>query len=126
MSLSSVYACEQTSIRSLQLTLIEPGRFRTSATTKGVGVPAHPAYTAPTNPAAKIRQSFAAAGDPNNKIGDPRKAARVVYELAGHSSPPLRVVLGHDSIALARSQLELVNKDVDQSAEVWSKDLQED
>ena len=108
-----------------QITLIEPGRFRTPATEKGMLAPPLAAYSNPTTPAAKVWQGFAAARDPSVKIGDVNKAVAKIYEISQLPEPPLRVVFGKDCIRLARAQLELVKRDVDAS-EAWSEDLQED
>ncbi|EKM51800.1 uncharacterized protein PHACADRAFT_177214 [Phanerochaete carnosa HHB-10118-sp] len=110
---------------NIKITLIEPGRFRTSTAQKGTAAPPLPAYSKPTTPAAQVWKSFEAAGDPNFKIGDVNRAVAKIYGISELSQPPLRIILGMDAIGFVRSQLELLQKDVDAS-ETWSQNLRED
>ena len=57
--------------------------------------------------------------------GDVVKAVQKIYELSCLPHPPLRLVLGKDSLAGARRQLQLVTGDID-TYETWSDDLMED
>lgn len=108
-----------------QITLIEPDRFRTSVLDKGISEPPLPAYSKPTTGATKVRKSFEAAANPSFKIGDADKAVAKIYEISELPHPPLRIAFGRDSIESVRSQLELLQKDVDAS-EAWSMSVRED
>ena len=82
--------------------IIEPGGFNTewaSGSLQPLPLPA--AYDTPHSPTALFRRS---ALNKVMYIGDPRKAARAMVEVAGMADPPLRVQLGTDSLTLVRNQ----------------------
>lgn len=91
---------------------------------KGVGLPAHPAYTSPTNPAAKVREHAKLLRDPTLKLGDSNKGVEKLYQLTTLENPPLRLVLGKNAFAPIREQLHIVEKDMNEY-ESWSEDLLE-
>lgn len=81
-------------------------------------LPAHHAYTNCVT--ATIRKFIS---ENSGQMGsDAAKAAREIYRIALDSDIGLRVPLGLDALELARSQLELVKKDVGAAGQ-WSTDL---
>ena len=108
--------------------MIEPGGFRTDGPKKvGASVTtstgfSHPAYTSPSLPSNAIRAFF--QGD--SQIGaDPAKAVQRIYELSLLSSPPLRLVLGKDAIAVAQAEIKSIEQDV-AKYQSWSEGLEFD
>ena len=93
---ASTHQC--TSSRNFRLAPPALARIRpTSETTNRV--PA--AYDTSHSPTVLFRKS---ALNKVMYIGDPRKAARAMVEVAGMADPPLRVQLGTDSLILVRNQ----------------------
>lgn len=76
----------------IKLTCIEPGGFRTDWAGRSMqfAEPRHPAYD---HLNAKERMGKRHG----NQAGDPKKAAKVMYEFAVMDNPPLRVVVGTDA-----------------------------
>jgi hypothetical protein len=62
----------------MQISLIEPGPFRTSAIQNTVVPPVHPAYTDPTLPAHGFRKMV---GHVETIDGDADKATRAIYKV---------------------------------------------
>ena len=58
-------------------------------------------------------------------MGDPRKGTQKVYDLSKLENPPLRLVLGRDSIESVCGQLEHIKGDIGKY-ESWSDDVRED
>lgn len=53
---------------------------------------------------------------------DPNKAARVIYQLAGHPEPPFRLPLGKDALEVIQGKLSGTAAEVEKFAS-WSDDL---
>lgn len=83
-------------------------------------IPAHPAYTNPSAPAAQIRKSLESLAD--HKLGDASKAVKRIYELAALPEPPMRLILGQDGIRYIRAQQQKITSDLEKY-ESWSTDL---
>ena len=109
-----------TVIHFLQITLIEPGTFLTTALKNSVILPPPTAYTAATVPAAMIRKGLSSLAE--LKLGDPNKGVNKIFELSSLSDPPLRLVLGKDAISYIRSQQTVITTDLEKY-ESWSDDL---
>lgn len=103
-----------------QVTLIEPGDFRTRAHYQSlVRLEAPPAYRNPSLPSKAIRDAE------NSDVlhgSDPRKAVKKIYELASLPDPPLRFIVGKDCIELIKGQLKVIQGDLERY-ESWSNDL---
>lgn len=107
-----------------KITLIEPGAFRTAASTlKGnmKKVAPHPAYTDPKMVASMFRRGI----EQMPIDGDPMKAVRAMYRLSETENPPFRLPLGKDCIETARRKVASLTVDTDR-AEAWSEDLKFD
>lgn len=72
-----------------------PGGFETNARQNAVYTPMHPAYSSESPSRVYIN---ALATLPF--VGDPKKAAKVIFDLAGHPNPPMRLALGSPSVDL--------------------------
>lgn len=95
-----------------KISLVLPGTCRTNAVAAAVRVPLHPAYDTGTSGAAIAREGFNSLDDPNFKVGDPALVVEKIYELSNLPEPPLRLVLGEDSLKYVRAQLESITADV--------------
>ena len=83
----------------IHVTLVEPGGFRTDFATSSLKI------GEPSAPYAELLGAVAHAvrhGDMSQR-GDPAKAAQAILQLAAMSAPPLRLLLGSDAFAIARS-----------------------
>ena len=76
----------------IKLTCIEPGGFRTDWAGRSVqfAEPRHPAYD-------HLNAKETMGKRHGTQVGDPKKAARAMYEFAIMKDPPLRVVVGSDA-----------------------------
>ena len=106
-----------------QLSLVEPGYFKTGMYDNALILKQHPAYTRPGSPSMTIRERFQ---DPDLIYrGDAKKAVAKIYQLARLDDPPLRLALGKDCINMLRTKLDELAKGVDKY-ESWSEDLLRD
>lgn len=104
---------------SLQITMVEPGEFKTNAGTKSIVItPAHPAYADPKLPTYAVRRHY----DEFESNGDVNKAADAIYKLSQLDAPPLRVPLGKPAVAFAKEQLKKIAEEVEKY-EQYSDDL---
>ena len=108
-----------------QISLFEPGNFRTEVWDSAPRLPIPEQYLAPEAGYAQAAAVFAKLSAPNFKMGDPRKGTQKVYDLSKLENPPLRLVLGRDSIESVRGQLEHIKGDIGKY-ESWSDDVRED
>lgn len=107
-----------------QITIMVPGQVRTPIAQKSTVLPLTPGYTA-DSPAAIGRAIIASSLDPHMKQGDLRRTMERVYELSGIADPPLRFVIGLDSLGAVRAHLERVRGEVDKF-EGWSEGVKEE
>ena len=110
-----------------QITLVEPGFFRTTATAKGAQFPLHPAYTKPDGVVNQTRKFIDVTTQPTRgevPSGDTRKAAKRIHELSLLPEPPLRLILGKDALGYVRTQVQMMTENFD-AYESWSEDLME-
>ena len=94
----------------ISVTIIEPGPYRTdflessSLDDAGNRIDAYDASVGATRRAAGERRG--------KQIGDPYRAAEVIYRVANEPEPPLRLVLGDPAMQLARKKLAAVEADI--------------
>ncbi|EPQ54259.1 NAD P-binding protein [Gloeophyllum trabeum ATCC 11539] len=123
--LSDALAKELNPAWNIKITIIEPGGFETRASKAGslVVVPQHPAYTFEGSPSVALRGWLE-----GRARGDPRKAAKVIYDFAGRENDddePRRLPLGKDAVDFLRGKSVSLASDVDKT-EKWSEDLELD
>jgi NAD(P)-dependent dehydrogenase (short-subunit alcohol dehydrogenase family) len=102
----------------IDVTIIEPGAFRTNLLIKGrTSVPSsHTDYEAS---AQKTRSRIIASQ--GREPGDPNKLARAVMIVADAENPPMRVALGDDAIAMALGKCVSIRRDIDAWREVGTR-----
>jgi len=87
----------------VQVTIVEPGGFRTDWAGDSMGIVEnlHEAY-APTvgYMAERLRESS------GSQPGDPKRAAKILVDIANAPDAPLHLLLGSDALAIARGVLE--------------------
>ena len=107
--LSEALAAEAAPL-GVHVTVVYPGYFRTEFLESG-------SLRLPANPIAAYqdaRESEAFHESVNGQqAGDPRKAARVLIEVAAQENPPLHLFLGADAYDMARTKIERVQADLD-------------
>ena len=88
--------------------------------------PTHPAYTAPTNVAHKMRAFVAGQFDPRTavNVSSLERIVAKMYDAAGLEDPPLRLPLGEDTVELLGSQLKGLQENLEKW-KGWSKGLKE-
>jgi len=93
----------------IKVTIIQPGPFRTDFRKRSMRVaPVHPAYS---KSLSAFREGLL-AGD-GKQPGDPRKAARLMIDIANAEEPPLRLPVGKAALAAVERKLDLVRHDID-------------
>ena len=87
---------------SKQITIIEPGTFRTKAIKENLKVlPPHPAYSDDQLPSKQLRD-FLPVITANN---DPQKLSEIVYlQVSRDPNPPFRLPLGEEAVGLATNK----------------------
>jgi NAD(P)-dependent dehydrogenase (short-subunit alcohol dehydrogenase family) len=91
---SEVLAKEMALI-GVQVTLIEPGGFRTDfAGASTVLATGRPEYDAVAGAAARMQREY-----DGRQPGDPARAAQAILQIAGMAQAPLRLALGSDAVA---------------------------
>ncbi len=82
----------------IRVLIVEPGAFRTRFAGPALRqMPEIPDYDATVGPT----RTFARGMD-GTQAGDPLKAARLIFDVLGTETPPLRVPLGTDAVASLR------------------------
>ncbi|GJE91656.1 SDR family oxidoreductase [Phanerochaete sordida] len=124
--LTEAFANELDPKWNIKICLITPGSFRTELNAKGSHLPVHPAY-ANVEVVTRSRQAINTVYSKSKamRIGDPAKAAEVIYELSALEKPPMRAFLGGDCIKGVRAKYERVAADLEAS-EKWTERLLED
>jgi NAD(P)-dependent dehydrogenase (short-subunit alcohol dehydrogenase family) len=99
---------------NIKVTAVEPGNFRTEFAGRSMhrGARSIADYDALFEPQRKMRQARS-----GNQIGDPKKAARAIADLAKVDLPPLHLLLGSDALQYVRASLADLNREIDQ----WEK-----
>ena len=96
--------------------IVEPGGFNTEwSGSSMVHVLIPEAYNRPDAPSVLFRQMTQGR---SVFVGDPRKAARALVEVAGLSDPPIRVQLGTDAYCLVRRKAEKTLEDCERWVEL--------
>ncbi|GAB3315132.1 SDR family NAD(P)-dependent oxidoreductase [Larkinella ripae] len=100
----------------INVTIVEPGYFRTDFLTSGsLGLPKNPidAYQS-------VRESQQAHQHQinGNQPGDPEKAVAALIRVASEANPPLHLFLGQDAYDLAYAKIEAVQNDLETWKEV--------
>jgi NAD(P)-dependent dehydrogenase (short-subunit alcohol dehydrogenase family) len=79
----------------IKVTIVEPGGFRTDWAGSSMTVDAsRDVYQQTIGPLIEYRNA-------HQPIGDPAKAAQAILRIAGIETPPLRLLLGSDAVAIA-------------------------
>ncbi|KIJ34205.1 hypothetical protein M422DRAFT_35171 [Sphaerobolus stellatus SS14] len=101
---------------NIKITILTLGGFKTNGLQSLASFPSLPAYEGGV--ISQMRQAFSGP----MQGGEPAKAAREIYRIANEPSARGRVLLGRDVIAIASSQIKLLQEDADAS-ETFSADL---
>ncbi|KAI0821793.1 NAD-P-binding protein [Trametes gibbosa] len=116
---------------NIKVTIIPLGGFVTNAvSTSMVKLPPHPAYSKATLPSAASRKAILASLtdglDPLYAVkGDAKKAAHAIYRLSELPDPPLRLMLGKESVVIAKHKAASLLEDTEKYAS-WSDGLDRD
>ena len=102
-----------------------PGQVRTPMAHKCTILPAAPGYEDPETPAAVGRKIIASSLNPTEKIGDLRRTMEKIYELSLVENPPLRLIIGLDSLGVVRGHLNKVMGELE-AYKSWSEGLKEE
>ncbi|KAG1728899.1 hypothetical protein EDB19DRAFT_1642247 [Suillus lakei] len=104
---------------NIEVTIIEPGPFRTKIFKENQRVAVqHPAYANPGLPASQVRQFIAL----NRIDGDADKAAVAIEKLTHLDEVPMRLPLHRKVVVSTRDKVKSLTEDVD-NFESWSEDL---
>ncbi|EGN97879.1 hypothetical protein SERLA73DRAFT_74131 [Serpula lacrymans var. lacrymans S7.3] len=118
--LSEGYAAELDPKWNIKITIVEPGLFRTPATSNCIIEPVHPAYTDPALPTMKYRSLY--PGVERIFTGDAEKLAQAMLRLVELDDPPLRLPLHQIALdTLKRKGASLIKAADDW--EGWSDDI---
>lgn len=101
---------------NINVTIIEPGYFRTNFLTGGsIVTPKQPIsdYTVIAENKHKHEQEIS-----GSQIGDPQKAAEVMINTSRLENPPLRLLLGSDAVQFANYKVELLQAGIQDNLEV--------
>jgi len=91
--------------------IIEPGGFPTEwARSSMIQYPVHPKYDTPDSPSVLFRKM----GESLTPIGDNRKAAKALMQIASLPDPPLRIQLGTEAWMLAKFKASKTVQDCDE------------
>jgi len=96
----------------VNVTIVEPGYFRTEFLTAGsLGLPENEiaAYE-------EVRASLQMHTQQinNNQPGDPDKAATAMIDITGVVNPPLRLALGEDAYAMISAKIDALRAELEQ------------
>ena len=94
----------------INVTIVEPGYFRTGFLDSGsVKTPAKPIGDYSELTEIKRKHLF---DIPGQQIGDPVKAATVIWQISRLDNPPVRLLLGSDAVAYAQQKTESLQKGI--------------
>ena len=86
---------------NIRAVIVQPGGFRTEwAGSSMLTFPLPPPYDRADAPSVRFRELLGQS----HAMGDPRRAAVALMQVAGMADPPLRVQLGTDAVLLVRGQ----------------------
>ncbi|CCH54010.1 short-chain dehydrogenase/reductase SDR [Fibrisoma limi BUZ 3] len=95
----------------VNVTVVEPGYFRTEFLTTGsLAVPANPINAYESVRATQQAHQFEING---NQPGDPEKAVAALIQLAAEPNPPLHLFLGQDAYDLAYVKIKAMQDDLE-------------
>ncbi|MBW4523195.1 MAG: SDR family NAD(P)-dependent oxidoreductase [Scytolyngbya sp. HA4215-MV1] len=94
----------------IQVTLIEPGAFRTDFNGRSLAVAERSMDAYATMSDAALQWFKAMDGQ---QPGDPAKAAQAIIQAVESPHPPMRLALGTDAMSLIQEKLEWVKTDLD-------------
>ncbi|KAG2116842.1 NAD(P)-binding protein [Suillus clintonianus] len=104
---------------NIQVTMIEPGPFRTAISKENMQIlPQHPAYADPELPGSKFRHHMTST----LADGDTEKAVVVIEKLTHLDEPPLRLPLHKLAIGAVREKAKSLIETMDRY-ESWSEDV---
>ncbi|KAG1725523.1 NAD(P)-binding protein [Suillus lakei] len=104
---------------NIQVTIIEPGPFRTKMFTDNARlVPRHPAYGDPELPGSKFRQFMTSTV----ADGDTEKAVVVIEKLTHLDEPPLRLPLHRLAVRAGREKAKSLTENIDRY-ELWTENV---
>ena len=95
----------------IKVTIIAPGAFRTDWA--GRSANETPGKISDYTETAEATKVWLRNKD-GNQPGNPIKAAEAVIKVVESPNPPLRLLLGHDAMEVARDKVALLNKDFDE------------
>lgn len=108
-----------------QVSLILLGVVRTPIIYKAEELPLARGYEDPTSPASIGRKLLRATKESTGQSGDVFKTAAKLYEFSTTSNPPLRFVIGLDSISVVGGYLDRLREEME-TFKSWSRDLKEE
>ena len=91
---------------------------------KSIRLPPAAGYEDPNTPAAVGRRIIADALSPATKQGNLNKVIEKVYDLSLLEKPPLRLIIGEDSLSVVRSHLKNMSQELEEHA-MWSEGVKE-
>ncbi|AYL93858.1 SDR family NAD(P)-dependent oxidoreductase [Mucilaginibacter celer] len=100
----------------INVTIIEPGYVRTNFLKSGsIAHPQHPipAYTAIQEEKRRHLEEV-----PGTQVGDPEKVAQVIINTAKLAEPPLRLLLGSDSLQFANYKIQMLKDGIEVNKEI--------
>ncbi|KAG1886622.1 NAD(P)-binding protein [Suillus subluteus] len=104
---------------NIQITIIEPGPFRTGMFKGNMQlVPQHPAYADPELPGSKFRQWMTST----LADGDTEKAVVVIEKLTHLDDPPLRIPLHRLAVGAGREKAKSLTETIDRY-ESWTENV---
>ncbi|BEU28501.1 oxidoreductase [Paraburkholderia sp. 22B1P] len=101
---------QETAPLGIKVMLIEPGPFRTDWAGRSANQAPQTISDYQTTAQARTETIRGYSG---KQPGDPVRAAEAIVKAVESETPPLRLVLGKDGLARARSKVDLLNRDFD-------------
>lgn len=94
----------------IQVTLIEPGGFRTNFAGSSLAIVANPIVAYDPTPAGQTRKHISSYA--GHEPGDPIKGMQAILDMLDAPTAPLRLVLGADAVAAIRRKWVTVAADI--------------
>ena len=124
MEYQGQFSCEATIhaasrvTNNCQMTVIEPGFFKTEISSKTTLSDPHPAYNNPDLPFTRVRNAWGTT----TSRGDSKKVVQGFEKVASLPDPPLHFVVGLDAVEMARKKIAELKASLD-LYESWSEGL---